>query len=152
MGIPTTIAFQFLLAGKIQPQAPRPPPLPPSRIKCTSLNYPLALFTLAIPIGCFRDTGRRAIATLEGRSRLLKGHYRRRKYAIQKCALAADKRRYRVFAIQHRGWCASARFAYRTYGKYGRSNRCRNGKGGPWANSVYILRGKEITSTMIIRV
>lgn len=114
------------------------------KIKYTGLNQPPALFSLAIPIGCFRDTGRRAIATLEGRSRLLKGHYRHRKFAIEKCALAADKRRYRVFAVQHRGWCASARFAYRTYGKYGKSNRCKNGKGGPWANSVYILRGEEV--------
>ena len=29
-----------------------------------------------------------------------------------------------------------------TYRKYGRSNRCRNGKGGPWANDVYIISGK----------
>ena len=54
-----------------------------------------------------------------------------------------------MFAIQHQGWCASARFAYRTYRKYGTSSKCRNGKGGPWANSVYILRGKEITTTLI---
>ena len=92
-------------------------------------------------LGCFRDTGRRAILPLEGKSRLLKGHYRRRRYAIQKCALAAQKRGYRVFAVQHQGWCASTKYAYRTYGKYGRSNRCRNGKGGPWANDVYVLKG-----------
>ena len=82
---------------------------------------------------------------MEGRrSRLLKGHYRRRRYAIEKCAIAAERRRYRVFAIQHGGWCASSRLAYRTYGRYGKSKKCRNGKGGPWANTVYILRGKEI--------
>ncbi|XP_020631489.1 uncharacterized protein LOC110068454 [Orbicella faveolata] len=96
---------------------------------------------IAYGLGCFRDTGRRAISTLEGRSRLLKGHYRRRRYAIQKCAGAALRRGYRVFAIQHQGWCASARYAFRTYRKYGKSNRCRNGKGGPWANDVYVLRG-----------
>ena len=92
-------------------------------------------------LGCFRDTGRRAIAPLEGRSRLLKGNYRRRRYAIQKCALAAAKRGFRVFGVQHQGWCASTKYAYRTYGKYGRSKKCRNGKGGPWANDVYVLRG-----------
>ena len=92
-------------------------------------------------LGCFKDTGRRAISPLEGRSRLLKGHYRRRRYAIQKCALAAQKRGYRVFAVQHQGWCASTKYAYRTYGKYGKSNRCRKGKGGPWANDVYVLKG-----------
>ena len=29
-----------------------------------------------------------------------------------------------------------------TYKKYGRSNRCRNGKGGPWANDVYKIAGE----------
>ena len=100
-------------------------------------------FHLAKGIGCYRDTGRRAIATLEGRSRLLKGSYRRRRYARRKCALAAYKRGYRMFAIQHGGWCASARRAHLTYRRYGTSKRCRNGKGGPWANDVYVLRGMK---------
>ncbi|CAH3116462.1 unnamed protein product, partial [Pocillopora meandrina] len=98
-------------------------------------------------IGCFRDTGRRAISPLEGRSRLLKGSYRRRKYAIRKCALAAQKRGFRVFAVQHGGWCAASRTGHLTYKRYGRSNRCRNGKGGPWANDVYVLRGSCRTRT-----
>ena len=46
-----------------------------------------------------------------------------------------------MFAVQHRGWCAASRTGYRTYGRYGRSNKCRNGKGGPWANDVYFLKG-----------
>lgn len=99
-------------------------------------------FITAYSIGCYKDTGRRAIQPLEGRSRLLKGHYRKRWDAIRKCALAAERRRYKVFAVQHGGWCASARRAHLTYGRYGKSNRCRNGKGGPWANSVYVLRGQ----------
>lgn len=103
------------------------------------IHFPLA----AYGIGCYRDTSRRAIPTLERRSRLLKGNYRRRAGAIRNCALAAARRGYKVFAIQHGGWCASARYAYRTYRKYGKSNRCRNGKGGPWANDVYVLRGEE---------
>ena len=98
-------------------------------------------------IGCFKDTSRRAIATLEGKSRLLKGSYRRRPYAIKKCALSAERRGYKVFAVQHGGWCAASRTAYRTYAKYGKSNRCRNGKGGPWANDVYFLKGR-FTSTI----
>ena len=92
-------------------------------------------------IGCFKDKGRRAITPLEGRSRLLRGSYRRRRYAIEKCALASIRRGFRVFAIQNGGWCASTRTAHLTYRKYGRSNRCRYGKGGPWANNVYVLRG-----------
>ena len=100
-------------------------------------------FFTAKNIGCFRDTGRRAISPLEGRSRLLKGSYRRRKYAIRKCALAAQKRGFRVFAVQHGGWCAASRTGHLTYSRYGRSNRCRNGKGGPWANDVYVLKGQR---------
>ena len=30
------------------------------------------------------------------------------------------------------------------YGKYGRSNQCRNGKGGPWANDVYSITGRSL--------
>ena len=41
-----------------------------------------------------------------------------------------------LFAIQHGGWCAAAP-NFKGYQKYGRSNKCRNGKGGPWANDVY---------------
>ena len=48
-----------------------------------------------------------------------------------------------MFAVQHQGWCASSRRAHLTYGRYGKSNRCRNGKGGPWANDVYVLRGEH---------
>lgn len=95
----------------------------------------------AIGIGCFRDTGKRAISTLEGRSFLLTGSYRSRRYAIEKCAQAAYKRGYKLFAVQHGGWCAASRNGHRTYARYGKSNKCRNGKGGPWANDVYVLRG-----------
>ena len=95
----------------------------------------------AYSIGCYKDTGRRAIRPLEGRSRFLKGHYRRRWDAIRKCFQAAYRRGYKIFALQHGGWCASSRSAHLTYRKYGRTNKCRNGKGGPWANDVYVLRG-----------
>ena len=95
----------------------------------------------AVGIGCFRDTGKRAISTLEGRSFLLTGSYRSRRYAIEKCAQAAYKRGYKLFAVQHGGWCAASRNGHRTYARYGKSNKCRNGKGGPWANDVYVLQG-----------
>lgn len=95
-------------------------------------------------IGCYRDTARRAVTTLERRSRLLRGSYRRRRFARRKCALAAQKRGYRVFAVQHGGWCAASKTGHLTYRRYGKSNRCRNGKGGPWANDVYVLKGKEL--------
>ena len=96
------------------------------------------------PIGCFKDTGRRAIPGVDGRYPIVRGYYRRRKDAIRKCALVALMLRASVFAVQHQGWCATGRRAHLTYGRYGRSNRCRNGKGGPWANDVYVVSGKCI--------
>ena len=92
-------------------------------------------------MGCFRDTGRRAIATLEGKHpRLLYGAYRRRGDAIVRCAAAAMKHGFRTFAVQHGGWCASSKNGHRTYAKYGKSNACRGGKGGAWANDVYMFK------------
>ena len=110
--------------------------------------FSLLLLYSAKGIGCFRDTGRRAISTLEGRSRLLKGNYQRRLYAFQKCASAALRRGWRMFALQNGGWCASSRRAHLTFARYGRSNKCRRGKGGPWANNVYVLRGMDIMRMM----
>ena len=80
---------------------------------------------------------------MDGRGILVRDFYRRRAYAIFKCALEAMKRNYKFFAVQHQGWCATGPRAHVTYGKYGRSNRCRNGKGGPWANDVYSITGKS---------
>ena len=97
---------------------------------------------LANSLGCYRDTARRAIPQMDGRNSLVKGYYRRRADAILKCALVALRFGYRVFAVQHQGWCATGRRAHVTYRKYGRSNRCRNGKGGPWANDVYKIAGE----------
>ncbi|XP_020631662.1 uncharacterized protein LOC110068604 [Orbicella faveolata] len=94
-------------------------------------------------IGCFKDTSRRAITpVLEGRLPIVKGNYQRRKKAIARCALAAARYGYNGFAVQHGGQCFAGPRALRTYAKYGRSNRCRNGKGGPWANDVYRISGK----------
>ena len=107
------------------------------------MHLELEYFTL-IPVqrlGCFKDTSRRAIPQLDGKSRLLRGNYQRRRFAIEKCVLESAKRGYRVFGVQNGGWCASGPHAHKTYAKYGRSNRCRNGKGGPWANDVYLISG-----------
>ena len=93
-------------------------------------------------LGCFKDTGRRAIQPLDGKLGLVRGNYRARKDAIIKCAAVAALKHFRVFGIQHGGWCASSATAHKTYGKYGRSNACRNWKGGPWANDVYRLKGR----------
>ena len=98
-------------------------------------------FFLVQSVGCFKDTSRRAIPILEGKSLLLRGSYRARKFAIKKCALEAVKRGYNFIGVQHGGQCFSGPRARYTYAKYGRSNRCRNGKGGGWANNVYRVSG-----------
>ena len=79
---------------------------------------------------------------MDGRNPLVTGYYRRRADAILKCALVALRFGYKAFAVQHQGWCATGPRAHVTYRKYGRSNRCRNGKGGPWANDVYAISGR----------
>lgn len=73
------------------------------------------LYFLVQRLGCFKDTWRRAVLQLDEKSRLLTGNYQRRKYAIRKCALAAARRGYKVFGVQHGGWCASGPWAQKTY-------------------------------------
>ena len=101
-----------------------------------------ASFSAVKRIGCFKDKSRRAIPGVDGRAPLLTGYYRRRFDSIRKCALFTLMYGFRVFAIQNQGWCATGPRAHVTYRKYGRSNRCSNGKGGPWANDVYMISGK----------
>nr|XP_039248872.1 uncharacterized protein LOC120326618 [Styela clava] len=93
-------------------------------------------------IGCFRDTGNRAIPQADGRFQSLRDSYPQRKDAIAKCARVATDLEYKVFAVQNGGWCATGSEAHMTYQKYGPSNGCRkDGEGGPWANHVYGVNG-----------
>ena len=48
-----------------------------------------------------------------------------------------------MFAVQHGGWCAASATAYKTFDKYGKYGACQSdGEGGPWANQVYVIKGK----------
>merc|ERR1712106_4316 len=96
----------------------------------------------AVKLGCWKDTGKRAIPTIEGKDALLDGKdYRKRKNAFAKCKAAALKRGNRVFALQHGGWCATSKTAEKTYKKYGKSKTCaKDGEGGPWGNEVYRIQ------------
>ena len=87
---------------------------------------------------------------MDGKDILVRDFYRRRTDAIQKCALVAARHGYKVFAVQHQGWCATGPRAHLTYRKYGPSRRCRNGKGGPWANDVYLVSGKLTLSLLVV--
>ena len=93
-------------------------------------------------IGCYRDTGNRAILPLEGKDSILDGAYWTRKNPIAKCAAAAMRRDYSMFAVQHGGWCAASATAGKTFNKYGKATACgSDGEGGPWANQVYVIKG-----------
>ena len=95
-----------------------------------------------VSVGCYKDTGNRAIPTLEGMDPILDGQYSHRLNAIAKCAVAALKRKYRIFAVQYGGQCFGGATAERTFDKYGKSTACGNdGEGGEWANQVYLTKG-----------
>ncbi|KAJ7380831.1 hypothetical protein OS493_007221 [Desmophyllum pertusum] len=89
-------------------------------------------------VGCYKDTSSRAIQPLEGKDSILDGAYSSRANPIAKCAVAAMRAGYSMFAVQHGGWCAASAIAPQTYAKYGKSSACNaDGEGGPWANEVY---------------
>ena len=70
------------------------------------------------------------------------GSYSSRTNPIAKCAVAAMRAGYSMFAVQNGGWCAASATAPQTYDKYGKSSACKDdGEGGPWANHVYELEG-----------
>ncbi|XP_019623335.1 PREDICTED: mucin-19-like [Branchiostoma belcheri] len=89
-------------------------------------------------LGCWADTGTRAIPTLEGTDPRLDGRYLYREQPFEKCLAVAQSRGFSVFALQNGGWCASSAEAGNTYNMYGPSAGCgADGEGGPWANEVY---------------
>ena len=94
-------------------------------------------------VGCYKDVGHRAIKILEGTDPILNGSYSSRKNPIAKCAVAAMRMGYSMFAVQDGGECFGSATAPQTFDKYGKSDACRaDGTGGPWANQVYVIKGK----------
>ena len=95
-------------------------------------------------IGCYKDTSKRAIKTLEGTDPILNGSYSTRKNPIAKCAVAAMRKGYNCFAVQDGGRCAASATAPQAFDKYGKSTACKgDGEGGPWANQVYVIKGSD---------
>ena len=73
------------------------------------------------------------------------GSYWIRKNPVEKCAAAAMKAGYGMFAVQNGGWCAASAIAPQTFNKYGKSTACQDdGEGGPWGNQVYVINGKTV--------
>ena len=98
--------------------------LPTYQVIYIIINFVLFFSSpLAQKIGCFKDTSRRAIPQLDGKSRLIRGYYKRRKFAIQNCILAAVQRGYRMIGVQDGGWCASGPRAQRTFSRYAKEFR-----------------------------
>ena len=79
------------------------------------------------------------MTVLEGKDAdVLDGNYTLRTDAIGKCALAASKRGYDVFAVHDGGLCLVGD----SFNQYGISQDCkRDGKGGSGASHVYIIGG-----------
>ena len=61
--------------------------------------------------------------------------------AVHDCALAARSRGIPVFGIRNSSECLGSVHAALTYMRYGPSNECYNGTGGPTAMDVYSLEG-----------
>ena len=90
-------------------------------------------------VGCYRGTSNRAIQTLEGKDSILDTS---RTNPIAKCAMAAMRAGYSMFAVQDGGWCAASATAPQTFDKFGKSTDCMSdGEGGPWGNNIYLIRG-----------
>ena len=91
------------------------------------------------PLGCWKDEVRRALPLLEGTSKHLNVHYKRRTNEVAQCGLAALEKGLSTFAVQDGGQCFGLRGATAdSYQKYGKSSYCdSDGTGGPMANNVY---------------
>ena len=104
-------------------------------------------------MGCFKDTSNRAIQIKEGTDSILNGLYYYRLNPIAKCAVAAMRAGYSMFAVQNGGQCAASATALRTFDKYGISTACNaDGEGGPWANQVYLIKGETIKLIAFINI
>ena len=85
--------------------------------------------------------GDRAIPILEKKDDRLVGNVGTREYAIHLCYKSAEAKGYHIFALQSGGYCYGMRGTTR-YKKYGKSDKCKDGKGGSLANDVYQIGGE----------
>ena len=77
------------------------------------------------PLGCWRDLPTRAIASLEGKSKLLSDNWKQRSNPLNACAEAAKEEKLKVFAVQDGGQCFGGPYAHIFYNQYGPSNLCK---------------------------
>ena len=92
---------------------------------------------------CYKEASNRAIPSLEGADPILDGSFHYRKNPIAKCAVAAMRKGYSMFGVQHGVLCSGSATAPETFDKYGNSTACRSdGEGGAGANQVYLIPTK----------
>ena len=92
-------------------------------------------------LGCFKDTSKQAIPSMEGLDPLLVGSYKYRRRPFIKCAVTAFNRGFEVFGIKDGGQCFTGPHARKTYAAHGVSHECRGGYGGGSAIDVYKITG-----------
>ena len=109
-------------------------------------NSLISIFSLGyISVGCYKDTSNSAIQIIEGTDSILDGWYSSRSDPIAKCAVAAMRAGYILFAVQDGGQCAASATALQSLDKYGISTACKgDGEGGSSANQVYLIKGETI--------
>ena len=106
-------------------------------------NSLVFIFSLGyISVGCYKDTSNSTIQIIEETDSILDGSYSSRSNPITKCAVAAMRAGFSMFAVQDGGQCAASATALQSLDKYGISTACKaDGEGGPSANQVYLIKG-----------
>ena len=84
-----------------------------------------------VTLGCWSDRGNRAIS---GGIRL------RSDNPIEDCFNFARLFGYKVFAVEYGKECFTAMDADKTYMKYGKSEKCKDGRGGGWSFNAYEIK------------
>ena len=101
--------------------------------------------------GCYKGNFSKPIRSLEETDPILDGSYHSRDSPIAKCAVAAIRAGYRMFAVQDGGRCVASATAPQTFNSSGESNECNaDGEGGPDTNQVYIIKGNQIIMFALI--
>lgn len=90
-------------------------------------------------LGCFKDVSySRAMPELLHTFSLLSN-----KDIKDLCFLDTLKKDCQAFGVQFGGQCFTGPSAHLTYSKYGKASNCKDGRGGTWANDVYLVNGEQ---------
>ncbi|XP_065647209.1 uncharacterized protein LOC101241784 isoform X3 [Hydra vulgaris] len=100
-------------------------------------------------LGCWKDTPKRSLVELEGKSSILDGIPQQRADPLGKCYRAATERGFTVFSLQYGGQCFAGNGV--SYKKFGKSTNCNaDGRGGTWANEVYVFGVSKIVAAFLL--